>query len=132
MSRMSSLAHVPQGFKRNSAIPTVNFWMILLFGMSKRMASEETGWKPVCRDRRGRLSSQSLACQNGWQVKKQAGSPFAETGEDACLPKVWRVKMDGERRNRLEARLPRQAGTPVFPIFGMSKWVTGEDACLPE
>jgi hypothetical protein len=26
--------------------------MILLFGMSKGMAGEETGWKPVCRDHR--------------------------------------------------------------------------------
>jgi hypothetical protein len=29
-----------------------------------------------------------LACQNGWQAKKQAGSPFAETGEDAYPPKL--------------------------------------------
>jgi len=29
---------------------------VLLFGISKRMGSEETGGKPVCRDRRGRLS----------------------------------------------------------------------------
>jgi hypothetical protein len=29
--------------------------------------------------RRGRLSSCCLACHNGWQVKKQAGSLFAET-----------------------------------------------------
>ena len=34
--------------------------VILLFGMSIRMASEETGWKPVCQDRRGRLSSQVM------------------------------------------------------------------------
>ncbi len=27
-----------------------------------------------------------LAGQNGWEAQKQAGSPFAETGEDACLP----------------------------------------------
>ena len=27
MSRMSSLAHVPQGIERNSAIPTANFRM---------------------------------------------------------------------------------------------------------
>jgi hypothetical protein len=39
--------------------------MILLFGMSKWMAGEETGWKPVCRDHR--LAGQA--------------------GEDACLPK---------------------------------------------
>jgi hypothetical protein len=26
--------------------------------------------------------------QNAWAVKKQAGSLFSETGEDACLPKV--------------------------------------------
>jgi hypothetical protein len=35
-----------------------------VFGMSKRMASEETGWKPVCRDRRGRLSSQIMMTLN--------------------------------------------------------------------
>jgi hypothetical protein len=58
----------------------------MIIGVSKRKAGEETGWKPVCRDRRGRLSSQCLACQNGRQAKKQAGSLFAGTGEDACLP----------------------------------------------
>jgi hypothetical protein len=31
-----------------------------MFEMSKRMAGKETGWKPVCRDRRGRLSSQMM------------------------------------------------------------------------
>ena len=77
--------------------------MILLFGVSKWVAGEETGWKPVCRDRRGRLSSYCLACHNGWQAKKQAGRLFAETGgtpvcrdrRDACPPVVWLVTMGG-------------------------------------
>jgi hypothetical protein len=49
--------------------------MILLFGISQWVAGEETGGTPVCRDRRGRLSSCCLACHHGWQVKKQAGTP---------------------------------------------------------
>jgi hypothetical protein len=49
--------------KKHFYSPSPSF-MILLFGMSKRMASEETGWKPVCRDRRGRLSSQIMMTLN--------------------------------------------------------------------
>ena len=30
---------------------------------------------------------------------------------------VWHVVKDGKRRNRLEARLPRQARTPIFPNY---------------
>ena len=87
----------------------------MIIGVSKRKAGEETGWKPVCRDRRGRLSSQCLACQNGRQAKKQAGSLFAGTGEDACLPKVA-----GEETGwKPVCRDHRVAGQ------------TGEDACLP-
>jgi hypothetical protein len=40
---------------------------------------------------------------------------------------VWHIIMDGKRRNRLEACLPRQAGTPVFPKFGISKWMAREE-----
>jgi hypothetical protein len=40
--------------------PAVTIIYDSVVGMSKRMASEETGWKPVCRDRRGRLSSQIM------------------------------------------------------------------------
>jgi len=72
--------------------------MILLFGVSKWVACEETGGTPVCRDRRGRLSSYCLACHNGWQAKKQAGRLFAETGE-----------------------------TPVLLLFGLPQWVAGEE-----
>jgi hypothetical protein len=45
--------------------PLSQSFMILLFDMPKRMKSEETGGKPVCRDHRA------------------AG----QAGEDACLPK---------------------------------------------
>ena len=47
--------------------------MILLFGVSKWVAGEETGGTPVCRDRR--LAGQA--------------------GEDACPPVVWLVTMAG-------------------------------------
>jgi hypothetical protein len=30
---------------------------------------------------------------------------------------VWHVVKDDKRRNRLEARLPRQARTPIFPNY---------------
>jgi hypothetical protein len=49
-------------------------------------------------------------------VKKQAGSLFAGTGEDACLPKVWHVKNGW--------LVKKQAGS----LFAE----TGGDACLPK
>jgi len=56
-----------------------------------------------------------LACQNGRQAKKQAGSLFAGTGEDACLPQC----------------LACQNGRQVKKQAGSLFAGTGEDACLP-
>jgi len=43
-------------------------------------------------------------------------SPFAIPAVTIVYdPMDWYVKTNGKRRNRLEARLPRQARTPIFP-----------------